>query len=357
MGKRALLLIVALCAFMTSCGGSVEDDTQAQAQPELLGSSAPSATSAVSGESEAASDVNPDAHEQYIQYVRERKEEFGYGSWEYAFYDIDQNGIDELIYDDGFRGMTICSYENGKVVYLDNNKNGGDDFKIYLDEGIVFWSSAHMDNYYDKYISIVGAKYELVASKIWNVKYVDDSEVVDECDYEVKGEKATESEYKEFADSLNEKNIVTNKQMEWNTLQKETKKTDKDLKRVIGEWKITGIVGTGYISSSSYPEEDFIGGTLTIQKDIAKFNTPGKKYDFEVEDPEYVIKWQSADDFFAERHAQYDSFGFENSKKVRVIKIKNHNKSSDDIGARFWIRDDDHIVIDGPDYYLAERQK
>lgn len=158
-----------------------------------------------------------DIHEQYVRYLRELKEEWGFEACRYTFYDIDRNGIDELIYDNGYIATTICSYKDGEVVDLNYDKYGGN-FKIYSDESVVFWSGGHMDNYYDDYFKIVGSKIKTVASKSWTVKHIDDTEVVEECVYKVKGKKVEEAEYKEFIDSLNEKNVVTNKQLKWEKL-------------------------------------------------------------------------------------------------------------------------------------------
>lgn len=68
------------------------------------------------------------------------------------------------------------------------------------------------------------------------------------------------------------------------------------------------------------------------------------------------MQWKSRDDFFMRRYAQYDSFGFEDEEKVPLIEIKK-KKYEDYFADTIWIKDEDHIVIEGPQYYLAERQK
>lgn len=124
---------------------------------------------------------------------------------------------------------------------------------------------------------------------------------------------------------------------------------------IFGEWVITDTIGTGYIFSSSYPEEDYIGGRIVIHDELVQCSFPNEEWNFTVKNPKFVMQWQSADDFFMELYAKYDSFGFQDKEKVPLIEIKKKKRDLG-VGSRFWIKDEDHIVIFGPQYYLAERQ-
>lgn len=132
-------------------------------------------------------------------------------------------------------------------------------------------------------------------------------------------------------------------------------KNSSKFARVFGEWVITDTIGSGYIFSSSYPEEDYIGGKIIIRDELVQCSFPNEEWNFTVKNPKFVMQWQSAEDFFMELYAQYDSFGFEDDEKVPLIEIKKKNKDLG-VGDRIWIKDEDHIVIFGPQYYLAERQ-
>lgn len=126
--------------------------------------------------------------------------------------------------------------------------------------------------------------------------------------------------------------------------------------RVFGEWLITEVTGSGYISSTSYPDEDYIGGKLIIRDDFVQCSLPNEEWNYTIKNPKFVMQWKSRDDFFMGRYAQYDSFGFEDEEKVPLIEIKK-KKHEDYFADTIWIKDEDHIVIEGPSYYLAERQK
>lgn len=135
----------------------------------------------------------------------------------------------------------------------------------------------------------------------------------------------------------------------------------QDVSQIYGEWKVTKTIGEGYIYSDSVPEDCYIGGIITIQEDYIESKLPdtdmGKKLELSgaVNNPEYVIKMQDRDDFRMMRYGNYDSFGFESEDKVPFIKVKKGKKEWDKFGSNIWIKDSDHIVISGPQYFLAKR--
>ena len=82
---------------------------------------------------------------------------------------------------------------------------------------------------------------------------------------------------------------------------------------------------------------------------------PNEELNVTLKDPEFLMQWQSAEDFFMELYARYESFGFEDKEKVPLIEISQNNETFG-FGSRIWIKDENHIVILGPQYFLAERQ-
>lgn len=124
--------------------------------------------------------------------------------------------------------------------------------------------------------------------------------------------------------------------------------------RVFGEWLVIDRIGDGYVFNDT-PEEDYIGGRIIISDELVQTSMPNEELNVTLKDPEFLMQWQSAEDFFMGRYARYESFGFEDKEKVPLIEISENNETFG-FGSRIWIKDENHIVILGPQYFLAERQ-
>ncbi|MCD7825800.1 MAG: hypothetical protein LUH14_07570 [Clostridiaceae bacterium] len=122
--------------------------------------------------------------------------------------------------------------------------------------------------------------------------------------------------------------------------------------RAFGKWVVTSVTGYGYIFSDLEPETDYIGGTIEVCDNFIMCDLPNDEYDYVIKNPKFVMQWQSANDFFMERYAPYKGFQFEDDEKVPLVEIKSKEGG---FGTRFWIKDKNHIVIDGPQYFLAKR--
>lgn len=125
---------------------------------------------------------------------------------------------------------------------------------------------------------------------------------------------------------------------------------------VFGKWKVIKRIGSGYVFTDNPPENSYIGGEITITDEMIQCSMPDKKLNYTIEDPKYVMQWQSRNDFYMEHYAQYDSFGFENPEKVPKIEIKKKGKSLG-FGSTLWFKDEDHIIVMGTQYFLAEKIK
>ena len=123
---------------------------------------------------------------------------------------------------------------------------------------------------------------------------------------------------------------------------------------VFGKWKVVDRIGYGY-SFTDIPEKNYIGGIITITDELVQSSMPDKELNFTVKNPKFVMQWQSRDDFYMEHYTTYDSFGFDNSEKVLKIEIKKKGGSLG-FGSTLWIKDENHIIIMGSQYFLAEKQ-
>lgn len=139
-------------------------------------------------------------------------------------------------------------------------------------------------------------------------------------------------------------------------IQETTEQKDTDpFAYINGKWRIVSTIGTGYIFSDSSPETDYLDGTLIIQEDYMEIKMPEKSLSCTIDNPKYIKTYQSRDDFFMERYANYDSFGFADEDRVPLLEVRKGSREWDVFGSRIWIKDKNHIVLAGPQYFLAER--
>lgn len=121
--------------------------------------------------------------------------------------------------------------------------------------------------------------------------------------------------------------------------------------RAFGKWEVIHTIGYGYICTAD-SSEDYVGGILEIRDDCISCDMPNDEYDYIINYPKFVLRWQSANDFLMEHYATYESFNFEDDERVPLVEIKSKETG---FGTRFWIRDKNHIVIEGPQYFLAKK--
>ncbi len=133
----------------------------------------------------------------------------------YAYYDIDEDGIDELIVNGGYFAYRVFTYQNGELIDLWSSKYGGNEIQIYPDRGVVFFSSGHMDYYTDTYIKIFESKVEKVAEKSGYVKHLSETKSRTENKYSVMGISVKKSKYVAYVKSLRKEKVVTHNQLEW----------------------------------------------------------------------------------------------------------------------------------------------
>lgn len=124
---------------------------------------------------------NQEAHEAYIQALEENDydktpELCMAEPSRYAFYDIDGNGVDELIVCGGYFAISIFTCEDGKVVYICHGKYGSR-FRLYPEMRMIeLPDGGHMDHYYGQFIRVRGTKTKCAAEKHWTVHHLSDTE-------------------------------------------------------------------------------------------------------------------------------------------------------------------------------------
>lgn len=134
-----------------------------------------------------------------------------------------------------------------------------------------------------------------------------------------------------------------------------TEELSSPFSQIYGKWKVTKPIGTGYIYSDSIPEKAYVGGILTIREDYIESKMSRKILSGKLNNPTYIARYQTEDEFFSWAYANYDSFGFTSGDKVPLIRVKDGKKDWDAFGNIIWIKDKNHIVLFGSPYFLAKR--
>lgn len=209
MSRLKMIGICFLCVFVISCSGKLTNKTNnlKNTQSTPLPSQTPL-------------DKNDDIHDIYIDEMK--KEENGLNhfsngkfSRSYSFFDIDKNGIDELIISGGYYSYSIYTYCEGELILLGVNKYGGESIKIYPDNGIIFWAGGHSDQYFEEYIKISGDTAVLIAEKSWEVKLTDNSQRKINQKFKMKDKSVNKIEFKKYIKKIKKKKVFTHKELEW----------------------------------------------------------------------------------------------------------------------------------------------
>lgn len=224
--KRNIIVLFAIMMIFSNLTGCSNDQNRSQnGIVDSAGNMVTGAAVVASGTAAERENLNQKAHEAYLAAMKEEEkklEDFTYGFYdigEYAFYDVDGNGIDELIAS-GYLSYMVYTYQDGKLVELWTNKYGGGSIRIYPEAGVVFFPDGHMDSYQDTYIQINGAETKEAAKKTWVVQHISDKESREVCDYEIKGEPANKAEYNAYVNALKKETIVTHDQLAWQRYRK-----------------------------------------------------------------------------------------------------------------------------------------
>lgn len=177
------------------------------------------------GESQVALRQNEQEHKAYIQALKEndydKTPELCMADPScYAFYDIDGNGVDELIVCDGYFAICLFTYQDEKVlsspvVYLSHEKYGGR-FRLYPEKKMIeLPDGGHMDHYYGRFIRVNGTKVKCVAEKDWTVHYLSDTETKTTYKYKISGKRVTKEKYQKYVREIKATKMVKRKELKW----------------------------------------------------------------------------------------------------------------------------------------------
>lgn len=175
-------------------------------------------TEAVSDIPKMEKTINDLAHESYLMEIGKKEDSeilYDCDFTEYAFFDIDGNGIDELITSNGFFAYIIYTFSDNKIIDLLHIKRGWGEIKIYTDSKCVFSKGGITDCYYDEYEKINGNKSELLASKTWYITHESDTEYSTRHEYSVMGKPVGKNKYKDYVNTVTQSNAITHKDLKW----------------------------------------------------------------------------------------------------------------------------------------------
>lgn len=161
---------------------------------------------------------NDKAHEAYQKYLQSGE---GNAPSEYAYWDIDGDGVDELI-GSGYFATEVHTFADGKMKDVHYQKYGGD-FKIYPGKGIIYFPhGGHMDHYYKQYVRLAGGESAVAAIMDWSNEFVPDPDHVGEYKavcvkrtYKINGKKTSKKAYRAFQDSLKGEKVITHRDVAW----------------------------------------------------------------------------------------------------------------------------------------------
>lgn len=161
---------------------------------------------------------NQIAHEAYENFMREEGQfsEIRESAMEYSFYDIDNDGVDELIGYPGYGAWTYSIYNffEGNVNELMSIGQAEDGLIIYPEKSAFSFYAGHMGVYYDVFYQLINGKAIIVAEHDSTETHIDDYSISTEEEYTVNDKEVTETAYTEFI-----KNLCTGKQVKHEDLQ------------------------------------------------------------------------------------------------------------------------------------------
>ena len=160
---------------------------------------------AISSPVQAANLNNKKAHRAYTKQLKKDKKELGLNKLEYAYKDLDGDGIDELITYPGFDHYAECiyTYRNGKVKEVVAT-NMGDFEKYYSKNKILYGSRVNIYNFdstYYEYFKFKNGKLVRKAYKVETMTYKN-GKSLSKYKYYVNEKKVTKKKYDSYVKQL-----------------------------------------------------------------------------------------------------------------------------------------------------------
>ena len=162
---------------------------------------------------------NAIAREAYLKALTSGKLVDDWNPWsctvQYAFYDIDGDGIDELIGYPGYGAWTyeIFTYLNGKIKPLVGEGQALETIEIFpATKVLAFVGFGHKGYTLDNYYTVSGGKVALLASMVKNTGLLSGEK---QEDYYIKGKKTTKTEYNKYVNTLKKGTRITHYDLKW----------------------------------------------------------------------------------------------------------------------------------------------
>ena len=143
----------------------------------------------------------------YLDYIKNNPT----GSSKYTLYDIDEDGIDEMIMYGGYINYMLFNYYAKEVRFLDMSKYGT--FRIYPETHAVWASYGHKNRWSESWKQINSIGTVNIAEKEWELDPKTQS--FKNYKYKVKGKKATKKQYKTVVRRLKKGKCLTSDDFTW----------------------------------------------------------------------------------------------------------------------------------------------
>ncbi len=129
----------------------------------------------------------------------------------HAYYDIDNDEIDELIIKKD-SSLFVCSIYNGEFKCIASNKYG-DDFIIFPEKKAFYWTGGHKDYRNEEYICIDKGSGKMLAERKWEINKKKQTFITSYC--KIDNKKCNEKEYNKYVSSINKGKIINEKDINW----------------------------------------------------------------------------------------------------------------------------------------------
>ena len=161
-----------------------------------------------------AASKNDMAHDAYNNAMASGEIDILDGLLPYAYFDIDRDGVDELIIYPGygFYSYGIYSYRSGKVKEMLVLSQAEGSMRLYPKTKMIYCSGGHMGGYYDDYYKVSKGKATLVASRKY---FTNNSGRIKKIRYYVKKKAVTKTKYTKYVKTLKKGTKITHNRLKW----------------------------------------------------------------------------------------------------------------------------------------------
>lgn len=164
--------------------------------------------------------VEKTEEKKFIEYMEQDeyanpKKKNGELSSPYTFYDINGDGIEELIIAGDYINFQIYSYVNDEVILVGHNKYGGS-LCFYPEFGVFYWTGGHKNYYYEEYNKLTSTTSKIIATKEWMIKPPSNKEK--NVKYTISGKASSKKKYTSKIKKIKSSTKVKADDLKWENL-------------------------------------------------------------------------------------------------------------------------------------------